>query len=403
MEDKPDMDEQFIAATPPPKILEYGFNVADFEFVRDTVKSGDTFGNILDAHGVPAQTVYNISETVKETFNPAKIVVGKPYTILKAKDTAETAKVFIYENDKIDYTVVDFSDQIGAYKGQKKLSIIERTASGEIEPGSSLSQVMEDNGLSLVLAYKMADVYAWTIDFLRLQEGDKFKVVFEEKYINDTIYAELGKVKAVYFEHRNEPFYAFNFQHDSIIGTTEYYDENANNLRRAFLKAPVQFSRISSRYNLKRRIRYYGYKIRPHKGTDYAASVGTPILATADGVVTKSEYRGGNGNYVKIRHNSTYDTQYLHMKKRKVKVGEYVRQGDVIGWVGMTGNTGGPHVCYRFWKNGKQVDPLKEDLPTAEPLEESLQSEYFMMIDDLKRQLDNIEYKTNANGIFATL
>ena len=195
----------------------------------------------------------------------------------------------------------------------------------------------------------------------------------------------------------------FNFKHDSIIGQREYYDEEANNLRRAFLKAPVQFSRISSRFNLKRRIKYYGYKLRPHRGTDYAASVGTPILATADGVVTKSEYRGGNGNYVKLRHNSTYETQYLHMKKRKVNVGQYVKQGDVIGWVGMTGNTGGPHVCYRFWKNGVQVDPLKQDLPSAEPLEEALRTEYFMHIDDLKRRLDALEFKEENTNIIAKL
>lgn len=398
---EPKPETEPLAIAPKPIVKEYGFNTEEYEFVRDTVKSGDTFGTILDAHGVPAQTVFNITNSVKETFNPARIGIGRPYAILKSKDTSQTAQAFIYENDKVDYTVVNFSDSIGAYKGQKKLTVLEKEATGIIN--SSLSKTMEDSGLSVVLAYKMADVYAWTIDFLRLQEGDRFKVIYEEKYINDTIYAELGSVKAVYFEHRGEPFYAFNFKHDSIIGQREYYDEEANNLRRAFLKAPVQFSRISSRFNLKRRIKYYGYKLRPHRGTDYAASVGTPILATADGVVTKSEYRGGNGNYVKLRHNSTYETQYLHMKKRKVNVGQYVKQGDVIGWVGMTGNTGGPHVCYRFWKNGVQVDPLKQDLPSAEPLEEALRTEYFMHIDDLKRRLDALEFKEENTNIIAKL
>jgi murein DD-endopeptidase MepM/ murein hydrolase activator NlpD len=174
------------------------------------------------------------------------------------------------------------------------------------------------------------------------------------------------------------------------MGITDYYDAEANNLRRAFLKAPVKFSRISSRYNLKRRIKYYGNRVRPHKGTDFAAPVGTPILATADGVVSKSEKKGGNGNYVKIRHNSTYDTQYLHMKKRNVKVGKHVAQGDVIGWVGMTGNTGGPHVCYRFWKNGKQVDPFKQDLPLSKPLQKKYQEIYFDHISPLKQQLDEL-------------
>ena len=250
---EPKPETEPLAIAPKPIVKEYGFNTEEYEFVRDTVKSGDTFGTILDAHGVPAQTVFNITNSVKETFNPARIGIGRPYAILKSKDTSQTAQAFIYENDKVDYTVVNFSDSIGAYKGQKKLTVVEKEATGIIN--SSLSKTMEDSGLSVVLAYKMADVYAWTIDFLRLQEGDRFKVIYEEKYINDTIYAELGNVKAVYFEHRGEPFYAFNFKHDSIIGQREYYDEEANNLRRAFLKAPVQFSRISSRFNLKRRIK----------------------------------------------------------------------------------------------------------------------------------------------------
>ena len=155
---------------------------------------------------------------------------------------------------------------------------------------------------------------------------------------------------------------------------------------------PVEFGRLSSRYNLKRRIRYYGYKVRPHKGTDYAAPIGTPILATADGTVTESTRRGGNGKYVKIRHNETYSTQYLHMKNQNVKKGQFVRQGDVIGWVCMTQNTGWPHVCYRFWKNGRQVDPLQEELPLAEPLADSLRPNYFAHIEPIKEQLDCIVY-----------
>jgi len=233
----------------------------------------------------------------------------------------------------------------------------------------------------------MADIYAWTIDFTRLQAGDQFKVIYTEKYINDTIPAGIGEIKASYFEHRSKPIYAFHFEDDTIKGTSDYFDQEANNLRRAFLRAPVQFSRISSRYNLKRRIRYYGNKIRPHRGTDFAAPVGTPILATADGTVTKSERKGGNGKYVKIRHNATYDTQYL------VKVGDYVKQGDVLGWVGMTGNTSGPHVCYRFWKNGREVDPFREDLPASKPLNDSLHPAFYKHIAPMKATLDSIIFK----------
>ena len=175
---------------------------------------------------------------------------------------------------------------------------------------------------------------------------------------------------------------------DSIMN--DYYDENAKTLRRKFLKAPLKFGRISSRYNLNRRIKYYGFRIRAHRGTDFAAPIGTPIMSTASGTVTESRYRGGNGNYVKIKHNSTYSTQYLHMKKRNVKVGDYVKQGDVIGWIGMTGNTAGPHVCYRFWKNGKEVDPFKQKLPSAAPIKENLKKDYFIFIEPLIKQIDSI-------------
>lgn len=223
-----------------------------------------------------------------------------------------------------------------------------------------------------------------------MQKNDKFKVIYEQKYIEDTIPAGVGRIKAAYFEHVGRPFYAFKFVSDSITGIEEYYDEEANHLRRAFLKAPLKFSRISSRYNLKRKIAHYG-RVKAHKGTDFAAPVGSPIMSTANGRVTESRMKGANGNYVKIRHNSTYSTQYLHMKKRKVKVGEYVKQGQVIGWVGMTGSTSGPHVCYRFWKNGVQVDPLKQKLPPAEAMKAKIKPQYLEFIQPIKVELDAIE------------
>ena len=234
------------------------------------------------------------------------------------------------------------------------------------------------------------DIYAWTIDFRRLMPGDRFKVIYTDKYINDSIYAGVHDVKAAYFEHNGDSLYAFQFETDSIKGIQDYFNEKAKNLRRAFLKMPVKFGRLSSRYNLKRRIAYYGNRVRPHKGTDFAAPVGTPIMATANGTVIESTRRGGNGKYVKIRHNATYSTQYLHMKAQNVKKGQYVKQGDIIGWVGMTGNTGGPHVCYRFWKNGKQVDPFKQKLPEAEPISDSLKVKYLEHIKPIKKRLDNI-------------
>ena len=371
-----------------PKKL-FGYNLDTFKVVKKKIKKGETFGTILDQHHVWTPKIYEIANTVKPDFDVRRLRAGKNYTILAAKDSTEQAQIFIYQHDLINYSIVDFRDSIYTKNVKKKVTVRIEEASGIIT--SSLSQSLDKQHVSPVVANDLSDIYAWTIDFFRLQKNDRFKVLYEQKYINDTIPAGIGKIKAAYFEHVGKPFYAFNYVPDSITGIQEYFDENTNNLRRAFLKAPLKFSRISSRYNLKRYIAFYG-RVKPHLGTDFAAPVGTPILSTANGQVIASEYRGGNGNYVKIRHNATYTTQYLHMKKRNVKVGQYVKQGDIIGWVGMTGNTSGPHVCYRFWKHGKQVDPLKEELPAAKPMKKEIQEKYLSFIAPIKKELDAIPY-----------
>lgn len=388
---KTDIEAKTLASIEKPEVIErYGFNFDDFTVQQDTIKNGDSFGELMLDNKVDYPKIAKITEEFKDTFDVRRIRVGKPYFILKTKDTTEQAQVFIYENDAINYTVVDLRDSVVAYKDKKEVKYVEREAAGIIE--TSLSEAILDQGIDYNVTNNLSEVYAWTIDFFRLQKGDKFKVIYKEKYINDSIYAGAGPIEAAFFEHNGRPIYAFAYENDSLKSIVDYFDEEANNLRRTFLRAPLKFGRLSSRYNLKRRIRYYGYKVRPHKGTDYAAPIGTPILATADGTVTESTRRGGNGKYVKIRHNGTYSTQYLHMKAQNVRKGEFVRQGDVIGWIGMTGNTGGPHVCYRFWKNGRQVDPLREKLPQAEPLDESLRPEYFEYINPIKDQLDCIEF-----------
>ncbi len=382
-------------------VKEFGFNLENFNVIQDTVRNGDSFGELMLANKVGYPKIAKVSEEYKDTFDVRKIRAGKPYLILKSKDTLEAVQVFIYQNDRINYTVVDFRDTVIAYKDRKEVKYVEREASGVIE--TSLSDAIIEQNIDYYITHELSEIYAWTIDFFRLQKGDKFKIIYKEKYINDTIYAGSEPIEAAYFEHNGTPLYAFAYENDSLKNIIEYFDDEANNLRRTFLRAPVKFSRISSRYNLKRRIRYYGYKVRPHKGTDYAAPIGTPIMATADGTVTESSRKGGNGKYVKIRHNGTYSTQYLHMRKQNVKRGEFVRQGDVIGWIGMTGNTGGPHVCYRFWRNGRQVDPLREELPAAEPLAEALRPKYYEFINPKKAQLDCIEFHEQPDKELLTL
>ena len=369
-------------------VKEFGYVLNDYTVKRDTIKSGDSFGQILENNNLFYPKIYNIVQATNKIFNIRKINVGRPYTILYSKDSLEIPELFIYQPNPIDYVVVSLSDSIWAERKQKEVELKSLEASGTIY--SSLSETMESLKLSPLLTNELSEIYAWNIDFFRLEKGDNFKIMYTSKYVNDSVYIGLNRIHNAYFEHRGKPFYAVEFKTDSLRNIYEYFDENGKNLRRAFLLSPVQFSRISSRFNLRRKIAYYG-KIKPHYGTDFAAPVGTEIRATAAGRVVKSGYTRGNGYYVTIKHNATYSTQYLHMKQRGLKVGTYVSQGDRIGYVGMTGYTSGPHVCYRFWKNGKQVDPLKQKLPEAKPISNTLKEEYLAYMKPIKGRLDKMK------------
>jgi murein DD-endopeptidase MepM/ murein hydrolase activator NlpD len=373
-------------------IKEFGFTLNNFNVKKDTIESGDSFGLILEKNNLFYPKIYNIVQETKKVFDIRKINVGRPYTILSSKDSLNQPLIFIYQPNAIDYLVVSLGDSLWAEKKQKEIKLKEFEAMGSIK--SSLAETMQELNLSPLLTNELSEIYAWNIDFFRLEKGDNFKIQYTSRYVDDSIYIGLNRIHNAFFEHRGKPFYAIEFETDSIRGMFEYFDDKGKNLRRAFLLSPVQFSRISSRYNLRRKIAYYG-RVRPHYGTDFAAPVGTPIRSTANGTVVKSGYTKGNGYYVTVSHNATYSTQYLHMKKRGLKVGTYVQQGDKIGEVGMTGFTSGPHVCYRFWKNGRQVDPLKQKLPEAKPISDSLKRKYLTYMAPIKDKLDSM--KSNLN------
>tara|TARA_B100001094_G_C18165114_1_gene791573 strand:+ start:879 stop:2126 length:1248 start_codon:yes stop_codon:yes gene_type:complete len=371
-------------------IKQFGYTLNNYHVVKDTVENGDSFGTILEKNNLFYPQIYNIVQKAKQVYDVRKINIGKPYTILFSKDSLRSPQLFVYQPNLIDYVLVSLTDSLWAEKKSKAVKLINFEAEGTIN--SSLSETMEKQKLSPLLSNELSEIYAWTIDFFRLEKGDNFKIIYSAKYVDDSIYVGLNRIHSAYFEHRKKAFYAIEFETDPKRGLFEYFDEKGKNLRRAFLRSPVQFSRISSRYNLKRKIAYYG-RVRPHLGTDFAAPVGTKIRATASGTVIKSGYTRGNGNYVTIKHNGTYSTQYLHMKRRGVKKGQFVRQGDYIGSVGMTGNTSGPHVCYRFWKNGRQVDPLRQKLPEAKPISQDLKDKYLTYMKPVKQQLDSIGSK----------
>ena len=373
----------------------YGYNIDQYIFEEKKIKSGDTFGDILEGVGIDYPEIYEALQKTKGDVNFKKLQIGKPYTLIFSKDTLRSLKAFVYHPSVEGYSFIQLKDSVFGETIVKPKSYKEMEASGIID--NSLYLTLEEQNMNPLLTYYLSDIYAWTIDFFRLEKGDRFKVIYTESFVDDTISVGISRIKAAYFLHRGNEQYAFEYETDSIKGIVEYLDQDAKNLRRAFLQSPIKFGRVSSRYNLRRRIAYYGNRIRPHKGTDFAAPVGTPILSTANGVIVKSSYTRANGRYVTVKHNNTYSTQYLHMQKSNVRVGQQVEQGDVIGWVGMTGNTSGPHVCYRFWKNGLQVDPFKQKLPEAKPVSESLKKQYFRDISLVRSQLDSIKIKTKSS------
>lgn len=373
--------------------IEYGFEIDTFQVVKSQIQTGQSLGKILSSYGVSYSKIDKIARKTRKTeFDVRYLKAGHTYSIFNKIDTdgIHHAQVFIYEEDKINYIVYDFRDTLNIYKSQKPVEIKLIEDAGIIEQGSSFFLTAAAVGMSDRLCEIISDeIYCWTLDFRNVQPGDRFKVLYEAKYLNEE-FVGVGNVKGVYFNHLGEDFYAFPF---NDVGFDDYFDQDGNNLRKFFLKTPVKNSRISSRYS-KNRFHPVQKRWKSHKGTDYAAPRGTPIWATADGVVETATYSKFNGNYVKIRHNGTYKTQYLHMSKiaKGIRSGTYVKQGQTIGYVGSTGLATGPHVCYRFWKNGVQVDPFKTKLPPSDPISSASRASFELYKDSLSLWLDSIPF-----------
>lgn len=384
---KKDKVEPVQKVIPVAPVIEFGFKFNDYNVVQDTIEKGDTFGSIIDSQNLGKNEVFDIAAKVKDTFDVRMMRKGKPFTILRTKDKTKKLQAFIYQPDRLNYYIIDFRDSIVAHKKTKPVTFKTRTIAGALD--GSLSETLAKEKVDASLASRIAKVYAWSIDFFKLQKGDKFAITFTERFINDTIYDGVDSLKASYFEYKGKNIYAFPFEHDLNSGKLEYYDEEGKALKNFFLKAPLKFINITSRYT-KSRFHPVQHRWKAHNGTDYAAATGTPIMTTASGIVEQAGYTTGNGNFVKVKHDKTYSTQYLHMSKILVKRGQRVTQGQVIGKVGSTGLATGPHVCYRFWKNGVQVDALKLKLPNSTPMDAKNKPRFMAQIAPLKRELDNV-------------
>ena len=360
-EQDPQQQEQEVQHT-----ILYGIIADNYRTENGTINQGETLGKILARYGVGATTVDRLDKVAKEVFPLNKIKAGRPYTAFIAKDStgAEKLDYFVYENDVIEYITFGFrNDSITVEKGEKEVTIKRQKRSSVIE--SSLWGAIMRDSLPYALAAELEDIYQWTVDFFGIQKGDHFTVIYDEKLI-DTTHVGIGRVWGAKFNHGGKEIYAIPFKQNDKI---QYWEYDGASLRKQLLKAPLKFSRISSRFS-RSRLHPVHRVYRPHLGVDYAAPKGTPVHAVADGVVTFKGWGGGGGNTLKIKHAGNLVTGYLHLSgyAKGIKQGSRVSQGQLIGYVGSTGTSTGPHLDYRIWKNGVNIDPLKVPQEPAEPI-----------------------------------
>lgn len=382
--------EETPVVKPQPVVTRFGLPVDSFTVINGTIERNQFLAGILNDYGIDNTTVLQLAQKARAVFNVRNLAAGKPYTIFCTKDSAQKVQYFIYQPNATDYVVYDLRDTMNVYTGKRPVTTKTESLSGVIN--GSLYETLEKHHADPELAIKLANIFAWTIDFYSIQKGDWFKIEYDQQYIKGEP-IESGAIRSAEFSSRGEVYKAYYFEPDSAT-KGEFFNEKGKSLRKAFLKAPLKFSRITSHYSL-HRFHPVQKRWKAHLGTDYAAPTGTPIHSTGSGVVIASRYTRFNGNYVKIKHNRTYTTQYLHMSRRAVKKGQHVVQGQVIGYVGMTGLATGPHVCYRFWKNGKQVDPLKQKFPAATPVAQKDMPAFRQLVDSANMVLDKIPVDTS--------
>lgn len=359
----PSLGEDLIITVHEPKLL-YGLPADSFHIEESTVTTNQNLSDILISRGVSAQSIDQIAKNSVAVFDVRKMKAGNRYTVFYSKDAARSPLYLAYDNNGVDYYLYSLTGSLKVLAGKHAVISKRQTVSGVIN--SSLWNAMKESHISPLLAVELSDIYAWTIDFFAIQKGDQFTVIYDEDFVGGESIG-LGKIYSASFIQGGTTFYAIRFTQED---GDNFFDEKGNSLRKSFLKAPLKFSRISSRFS-NSRMHPVLRIVRPHHGVDYAAATGTPVYSIGDGVVLQKSYQpAGGGNFVKIRHNSVYTTTYMHLSKfaSGLKAGLRVRQGEVIGYVGATGLASGPHLDFRVYMSGTAVDPLKVKSEPAEPV-----------------------------------
>ena len=344
----------------------YGICIDSLDVKLDTIKKNQYLSEIMKKQNVDYGTIVHIERNHKDVFDIRKIKPGHKHTFLLSRDSLATPLFWIYEIDKTNFVVFSLTDSLTAWRDEKTVDIKTEQIEGVIN--TSLWNAIKDANGDANLTMELSDIYSWTVDFFGIQPGDTFKVVYENRYIHDECIG-MGKILACYLNNAGSKHYAYYFEQN---GNGQYFDENGANLRKAFLKAPLNYRRISSTFSNARR-HPVTKVVRPHHGVDYAAPTGTPVVTVGDGtVIEKGWDKKGGGNYLKIKHNSTYTTTYMHLNgfAKGIQKGSKVKQGDLIGYVGSTGMSTGPHLDFRLNKNGTYINPLTFNPPSAEPVSE---------------------------------
>lgn len=370
--DNPEMSESVESEDPDSSIVEYGIPINLYEKREGVIKRGEFFSTILNDMGISQQEIYDISEMSKPIFDVKKIQIGKSYHAYFTKDTLPRLAYWVYEKDNLSTVIFQLIDSTHVKILDKEITTRQRYI--EVAIQNSLWVDTQNAGATPLLAMKLSDIYAWSIDFFGLQKGDKFTALYDEIVCEDKI-MDVGNVYYAVFQHNDKEYQSFYFEEEGT--SNRYWNEKGESMRKSFLKAPLKYSRISSGFSYARR-HPITRVVRPHTGVDYAAPKGTPVMSIGDGVVIEKGYKGGGGNTVKIRHNSIYTTAYLHLSKygAGIKVGTRVSQGQIIGYVGSTGASTGPHLDFRVWKSGTPINPLKMDSPPAEPISKEHIAQY---------------------------
>lgn len=364
--------------------------------VEGKVKSGQFFSTLMTGLGLNAQEAYDLTMVCDTVFDVKNLRVGNEY---KAYYDGQILKYVLYRQDRTSDILFECQTPYKVSKVTRPVTVRKRYA--DVTINSSLWNDMKAAGASPLIILSLSDIYAWTVDFFGLQKGDRFRVLYEEKVCDGEVIA-IDTVRYAIFSHNGKDLPMVMY--DQKDGGNIWWNEKGESMRKAFLKAPLKFSRISSGFSYARR-HPVTRRVQPHAGIDYAAPKGTPVMSIGDGVVTSKKYEGAGGNTVRIRHNSVYSTAYLHLSgyAKGLKVGQRVRQGEVIGYVGSTGRSTGPHLDFRVWKNGSPINPLKMESPPAEPLKKENLEDFELVHKKYRAQVDSIYARDIVRELFDKL